>query len=412
MKWLAIAFSIFIVAVIVGADTGHLPRLIRSLYDFPNGDKVGHLFLYGFLSLILNLTFVRWLQPKVHRIILIVSLVLAVLIGLEEWSQFLFATRTMDIFDLLASYAGVTAGAMIVKSISSIMTKSKNVFPLRGWVGLALVSIFWTLNWALTGPRTHWGFFPLWLGYCLIMDALVFWRTGTSLLARDGRKYISLFVISAPVWWLFEVMNLRTQNWDYVGAAQFTFLQYAFWTTISFTTVIPAVFGSAEFFASFDFVKRLKPGPVIGTDKRTTIGFFVAGWVMLALLLIWPRIFFPFIWVSIYFILEPVNVWMGNRSLAQWTAKGDWRPVIALWLGVLLTAFFWEMWNYFSYPKWVYHVAWGGGLHVFEMPLLGYGGYLPFALELFALYHLVVGVLGEKQPDYVRMTASMVEPGS
>ncbi len=72
---------------------------------------------------------------------------------------------------------------------------------------------------------------------------------------------------------------------------------------------------------------------------------------MLALMLIWPKIFFPFIWLSIYFILEPINVWLGNRSLAQWTAKGDWRPVIALWLGVLLTAFFWEMWNYYSYPK-------------------------------------------------------------
>ena len=57
--------------------------------------------------------------------------------------------------------------------------------------------------------------------------------------------------------------------------------------------------------------------------------------------------------------------------------------MISLWLGVLLTAFFWEMWNYYSYPKWIYHVAWGDWLHVFEMPLLGYGD-LPFALELYA----------------------------
>ena len=28
------------------------------------------------------------------------------------------------------------------------------------------------------------------------------------------------------------------------------------------------------------------------------------------------------------------------------------------------------------------------------MPVLGYGGYLPFALELFALYHLFAGILG------------------
>ena len=211
--------------------------------------------------------------------------------------------------------------------------------PIHGWLGLALTIIFWILNWTLPGTRTHWGFFPMWLGYCLTIDGLVYLRTGTSLLTRSWRKYIGLFIVSAPVWWLFELLNLRTQNWTYPGAEIFTPLQYAFWTTLSFTTVIPAVFGSAEFFASFDFVKRLKLGPVIATDKWTTTAFFILGWVMLALMLAWPKIFFPFIWLSLYFILEPVNVWLGNRSLADWTKNGDWRPVIALWLGVLLTAF-------------------------------------------------------------------------
>jgi hypothetical protein len=288
-------------------------------------------------------------------------------------------------------------------------TEIKNIensnFPLHGWFGLILAITFWVLNWTLPGTRTHWGFFPMWLGYCLTIDGLVFWRTGTSLLKRSWRKYIGLFIVSAPVWWLFELLNLRTQNWIYPGAENFTPLQYAFWTTLSFTTVIPAVFGSAEFFASFDFIRRFKRGPVIATDKRTTSAFLILGWVMLALMLAWPKIFFPFIWLSIYFILEPVNIWMGNRSLGDWTKNGDWHPVIALWLGVLLTAFFWEMWNYYSYPKWIYHVPWGNWLHIFEMPALGYGGYLPFALELYAIYHLVLGIFGYKTSDYVRVTS-------
>ncbi|MGZ9164891.1 MAG: hypothetical protein ACXW4U_06925 [Anaerolineales bacterium] len=286
-----------------------------------------------------------------------------------------------------------------IKNIESEKTK----FPAHGWLGLILAGLFWILNWSLSGPRTHWGFFPMWLGYCLTIDSLVYWRTGTSLLRRDWRKYLGLFIISAPVWWIFELLNLRTQNWAYVGAEIFSPMQYAFWTTLSFTTVIPAVFGSAEFITSFDFIKRLKRGPVIGADKLTTILFFSAGWLMLGLMLIWPKIFFLFIWLSLYFIIEPINVWLGNRSLARWTQKGDWRPVISLWLGVLLTAFFWEMWNYYSYPKWVYHVAWGDWLHIFEMPLLGYGGYLPFALELYALSHLITGLLGYKTTDYVRV---------
>ena len=288
---------------------------------------------------------------------------------------------------------------------SKTLATGRSRLPLHSWLGLGLVLLFWIINWSFTGARTHWGFFPLWLGYCLAVDGLAYWRTGSSLFTRSLRRYLSLFLISAPGWWLFEVLNLRTQNWTYFGAELFSFLEYAFWTTLSFTTVIPAVFGSAEFFASFDFVKRLPRGPVIGTDRKTTLPFFLLGWVMLALMLIWPRTFFLFIWLSLYFILEPINIWLGNRSLADWTRKGDWRPVIALWLGVLLTAFFWELWNYYSYPKWIYHVAWGNWLHVFEMPLLGYGGYLPFALELYALYHLVCGFFSDRKTDYVKVVA-------
>lgn len=284
--------------------------------------------------------------------------------------------------------------------------ENKKSIPLHGWLGLGLglVILFWVLNWTLPGARTHWGFFPLWLGYCLAIDGLVFLRSGTSLLTRSPKKYIGLFLVSAPVWWIFELLNIRTQNWTYIGAEIFTPFEYFFWTTVSFTTVIPAVFGSAEFFASFDFMKRIKRGPVIGTDGRTTASFFALGWVTLALLLLYPKIFFPFLWLSIYFILEPLNVWLKNRSLAYSTAKGDWIPVLALWLGVLLTAFFWEMWNFYSYPKWIYHVPYADWFHIFEMPLLGYGGYLPFALELYALYHLVIGFFGDKDSDYVRVT--------
>lgn len=113
MKWLALAFIALILAVIVGADTGTLPRALRNLYDFPNGDKVGHFVLFGLLSLILNLTILARPHADSRRLILTVSLVLSLLAGLEEWSQSLFALRTMDIFDLLAGYTGIVAFAWL-----------------------------------------------------------------------------------------------------------------------------------------------------------------------------------------------------------------------------------------------------------------------------------------------------------
>ena len=113
-KWLAVAFSIFIIVVIILADMGTLPGLIRGLYDFPNGDKLGHFILYGILSLLLNLAFTLHPSRNLPRTIWTVSLILALLIGLEEWSQSMFDSRTMDIVDLLASYAGVTIAAFVV----------------------------------------------------------------------------------------------------------------------------------------------------------------------------------------------------------------------------------------------------------------------------------------------------------
>jgi hypothetical protein len=284
-----------------------------------------------------------------------------------------------------------------------IRSKYLKGFALHGWIGLALIAVFWTLNWTLEGARTQWAFFPLWLGYCLTVDALVLWRTGTSLLTRSWRKYISLFLISAPVWWIFEWINYRLQNWHYDGAELFTPFQFWLYATLNFTVVIPAVFGSAELAASFGFVKRMKPGLVINPNFPTTLAFFIAGWVMFALMWTWPLYFFPFVWLSVYFILEPINVWLGNRSMGDYVKTGNWRPVIALWVGVLVTGFFWEMWNYLAYPKWIYQVPWVNFLHIFEMPLLGYGGYLPFALELFAMYHLVIGLFGNRKDCYVRL---------
>ena len=283
-------------------------------------------------------------------------------------------------------------------TITSAQTSRR--LPSQGWIGLLLIAVFWPLNWLLPGARTHLLFFPLWLGYVLAVDSLVFLCRGASPLTRSRARFVGLFLISAPAWWLFEVLNARVQNWYYVGREQFTGLQYFVSATLSFSTVMPAVFGTAELVSTF--LRRIR-GPVIRPTRRTLTAFFIAGWVMLALLLVWPRYFFPFLWLSVYFILEPINAALGFPSLAQWTKEGDWTPVAALWVGTLTCGFFWELWNFLSFPKWVYTVPFVNFFHIFEMPLLGYGGYLPFGLELYALYNLVTGLLRGVRSDYIRL---------
>jgi hypothetical protein len=276
--------------------------------------------------------------------------------------------------------------------------------PFHGFLGFVLIVIVWPINWCLPGLRTHWLFFPLWLGYCLTVDALVFWRKGTSLLTRSPAGYFKLFLISAPVWWLFELINLRTQNWIYDGKQFLTDLQYGILATLSFSTVIPAVFGTAELVSTFNWLKNVKPGVKISPTPFTLSAFFILGCFLLIGILLWPVFFFPFVWLSLYLIIEPINCLLRNRSLLHYTTAGDWRPVFALWVGCLICGFFWEMWNFFSYPKWIYHIPFVDFLHVFEMPVLGYMGYIPFSLELFALYHLIAGLLRQKERfDFVQV---------
>ena len=276
-------------------------------------------------------------------------------------------------------------------------------FALYGWIGLGLVVIFWTINWSFNGARTFWAFFPLWLGYCLVVDAINLWRSGTSLIKRSRRNFVGLFLVSIPLWWLFELINWRVQSWHYLGRDIINNWQYLLISSINFSIVIPAVFSTAELVCSFKFIRRTRAWYIIRPNRATTLAFFSVGWLMLGLLLKWPLYFFPFVWISVYFIIEPINVWLGHRSLADYTQKGEWRPVLSLFLGAIITGFFWEMWNYFSYPKWVYTIPFVNNFHLFEMPILGYGGYLPFACELFAIYHLITGLLGNKRSRYVKI---------
>jgi hypothetical protein len=258
-------------------------------------------------------------------------------------------------------------------------------FAPQGWLGLFLVAVCWPLNWLLPGQRTAYLFFPLWLAYILIVDALVCWRGGSSLWTRSRRGFVLLFVLSAPAWWLFEIINNRTGNWEYLGADGFTPLEYNLLSTLCFSTVMPAVFETAELVRTFGWVKSLRRGARIPDSRRVNVLMLVAGLLMLAATLLWPKFCYPFVWISLVLILEPLNHWLGRPHLLEWLNRGDWRLIISLALGALICGFFWEMWNEWSWPQWIYHTPGAEYLRIFKMPLPGYGGYVSFALELFAL---------------------------
>jgi hypothetical protein len=283
-------------------------------------------------------------------------------------------------------------------------------FPFHLFLGFALISFFWFASWARLGVLGEYAFFPQWLGYILTIDALVAWRKGaavspstpsagqalpkgSSLLTRAPREFIALFLLSAPAWWVFEGLNNFTLNWHYIGAENYAIWQIIVVSTIDFSTVVPAIFETTELISTFAFLEHWRALPRWTVSPRLLWFAMYAGALGFAAVVLAPQMAFPLTWLWLVLLADPLNALRGRASLIAQIARGDWRRVVALALAGSVCGFFWELWNFYAWPKWYYTVPLVGFVNIFEMPLLGYGGYWPFAWELYALYHLIWGAL-------------------
>ena len=133
MKWLTVLFALFIILIIVLADLGKL-GILQTLNQIPLGDKAGHFILYGILIFLVNLTLFRSIPFQSRTRIAVTSgLILALLIGLEEFSQRNFPSRTFDMGDLTASYLGLLFFSWLaLRTTNRDLTESKAALWRRG----------------------------------------------------------------------------------------------------------------------------------------------------------------------------------------------------------------------------------------------------------------------------------------
>lgn len=280
----------------------------------------------------------------------------------------------------------------ITRTPISTKIKARIAVPTRFFAGLLLVGISWWAAWS--GPetlRSH-SFFPLWLGYILTVDAIIAMRSKTSMYRRSRRGFVLLFVCSAPLWWGFELANLRIDNWHYSLPHRYTWLQYHTEATLAFSTVLPAVLETAELVRTSERLQSLRGFKPAFTGSRAIPICIGLGLAMIATAVLFPRYCFPFVWLGPFFILDPINALRGRPSLLSQAREGNWRTAASLAIAGLICGLFWEMWNSRAMPKWTYSVPFVGRPKLFEMPLLGYGGYIPFAFELFAAYHFLASL--------------------
>jgi hypothetical protein len=259
-------------------------------------------------------------------------------------------------------------------------------FPWWGWLGMGAGLIFWVLAWTrfpwfeACQPHT---FTPLWLSYIVVINAMTYRRRGSCMIVDRPGFFLVLFPLSAIFWWFFEYLNRFVQNWQYVGV-QFSPGEYFWYATLSFSTVLPAVLGTQEWIAgsSFiqqgfrDFVRVRLPCP-----RAVAAGVLMASGAGLTGVGVWPDLLFPLLWVSPLLIIVSMQVIRGEPSMMVDMARGDWRPFVASASAALMCGWFWEMWDYYSLARWEYTVPFVHKFLIFEMPVLGFAGYLPFGLE-------------------------------
>jgi hypothetical protein len=279
-------------------------------------------------------------------------------------------------------------------------------FPIYGWLGLAFNLLAWSSSWLRIGPWNY-TFFVLWFGFILFVDGLNYARKGHSPLTRSKTGFALLFAASMPFWWAFEILDIPTQNWHYLMGQNYSPLAFFLVATLDFSTVLPAVVEITELLTSFLGLRpRLGPdevGPLLSLPWA--VASFSLGILCLVLPCLFPRYAYPLIWLSLIFLLDPINNLARQKSAFAHLLAHDWRFFIAIPASALICGFFWEMWNYLALPKWFYTIPFVNAppallpAHLFEMPLVGYTGYLPFALELFAMYQFVLLLTGRRKDN-------------
>jgi hypothetical protein len=268
-----------------------------------------------------------------------------------------------------------------------------HAFPKHGYLGLLLIAVGWPIAWLKpNGIQFVWenAFFLLWVGYSLTVDGLNYKHHGSSFLSRNPRAYLGMFILSIPCWWLFEFLNQFLQNWQYIYNRPVGSMEHALRASVHFSIVTPAVLGTAELWASSKLLAKSSRKSDLILSHRRLSNYLILGIFMLTCVIGFPRFSFPLVWVCLYLILDSINQLRGLKSLLSYAERGNWRPFFALPLGALTCGFFWEMWNYYASPKWIYTIPFVNFGHLFEMPALGYLGYLPFGLEVYALYILLL----------------------
>lgn len=272
-------------------------------------------------------------------------------------------------------------------------------FPVWFWVGLvawgSALFLLWiratTLLWYL-----HWSDLPLFWGFTLMIDGWVYVRQGgKSLVSQVPQEVVGIGVSSVLGWMLFEYLNLFVDdNWYYPRGNIISRDMFLLYAIVISSGLLPLAFVWYSLFKTFPALRnRFSNGRKLILPTWAKNGLLILSLFGLFGSGLFPDIFFFALWLApavvLAVVLNKVQVWTPLDAIGQ----GNWTPTLLAALTYLAEGFCIEGQNYLSAVHvgqfvvfteapayWQYSLPYVNRYHLFEMPILGFLGYMPFGL--------------------------------
>ncbi|MBN2165485.1 MAG: hypothetical protein JW717_04345 [Marinilabiliaceae bacterium] len=296
------------------------------------------------------------------------------------------------------------------KPINVTVKRSITRFPAWFWFGILLFIPTAILVWGkFSKPEIiiHYHVIPLFWGFSFIIDGIVYKRTGgDSLFKNSPRTLLGIGLASVSGWLLFEYLNFFIDdNWCYPAACLIGKTEFFIYAIIGSSGLMPMTIEVYTLLNTFKGLqKRYSNGPKVKISKKMKWVLLIASIGSIFFVSYYPNQLFFIIWfvplVTVAVLLSLIGLWTPFTPIAE---KGNWTPLALICMAQFFMGFIHESWNYLSGSHnpfftnspdyWIYSIPYVNVLTIFEMPLLGYFGYVPFGIYFWVWWLLTAYVL-------------------
>ncbi len=263
----------------------------------------------------------------------------------------------------------------------------KKVLPLHGIIGIALLILSEIFHLKKIEPFYSWFYCFAWWSYILTIDAIIYRLKRNSLILSRTKEFFLMIPWSVFIWLIFETANLFLENWYYINLPS-SMIERWLGYAVAYGTVLPGIFETTELLETISLFRESKTKKTVFSEKVRQ-ALILLGVLCLVSCVLLPKYFFSLLWVGFIFLMEPFNYRFGGRSLLKDLEEGNPRKIYLLLIAGLICGLLWEFWNFWSLSKWIYTVPFFEKMKGFEMPLLGFLGFPPFAVQAYVMYNFV-----------------------